>query len=181
MTEPKRLTAEEWIDSLDVDTFLDTMRRIGFTTDIGHVADHTIESATYWSAVRVALNAASGMEVFVCDECDGTGVGANHGTCWQCGGQLGPCKCSRHKWDPHAFDINHTMYMNDLPPLNKKNVCDCAKCDPNANHMIVCSECGNKRCPKATDHDLACTHSNKPGQKGSSWEDYQIPTEKENE
>lgn len=33
--------------------------------------------------------------------------------------------------------------------------------------LIVCSICGNKRCPHATDHKLACTNSNTPGQKGS--------------
>lgn len=33
--------------------------------------------------------------------------------------------------------------------------------------MILCPECGNKRCPKASDHDLACTNSNDSGQPGS--------------
>lgn len=33
--------------------------------------------------------------------------------------------------------------------------------------MIVCNVCGNKRCPKATNHLLACTESNEPGQPGS--------------
>ena len=33
--------------------------------------------------------------------------------------------------------------------------------------MIVCPNCGNKRCPKASDHDLECTGSNDPGQPGS--------------
>ena len=33
--------------------------------------------------------------------------------------------------------------------------------------MIVCPECGNKRCPKASDHRLACTGSNATGQAGS--------------
>ena len=33
--------------------------------------------------------------------------------------------------------------------------------------MIVCPECGNKRCPKASDHRLTCTKSNQPGQAGS--------------
>lgn len=33
--------------------------------------------------------------------------------------------------------------------------------------MILCSECGNKRCPKASNHTLECTHSNEPGQPGS--------------
>ena len=30
-----------------------------------------------------------------------------------------------------------------------------------------CPVCGNKRCPKGTDHDLQCTNSNEPGQPGS--------------
>jgi len=41
-----------------------------------------------------------------------------------------------------------------------------------ATRMILCSVCGNKRCPKATDHNLECTNSNEPGQKGSSWGNY---------
>ena len=36
--------------------------------------------------------------------------------------------------------------------------------------FIVCPNCGNKRCPKATDHTLECTDSNEPGQKGSRYE-----------
>jgi hypothetical protein len=36
--------------------------------------------------------------------------------------------------------------------------------------MIVCSICGNKRCPHATNHINECTNSNEVGQKGSSWE-----------
>lgn len=35
------------------------------------------------------------------------------------------------------------------------------------SRMIVCPQCGNKRCPKATDHALECTQSNEPGQAGS--------------
>lgn len=35
------------------------------------------------------------------------------------------------------------------------------------DRMILCPECGNKRCPKATHHDLPCTNSNEPGQPGS--------------
>ena len=37
----------------------------------------------------------------------------------------------------------------------------------NATHMILCEKCGNKRCPHASDHNLACTKSNEPGQPGS--------------
>lgn len=36
--------------------------------------------------------------------------------------------------------------------------------------FIVCSQCGNKRCPKATDHRLDCTGSNEAGQPGSCYE-----------
>ena len=35
--------------------------------------------------------------------------------------------------------------------------------------FIICTECGNERCPKATDHNLACTKSNEPGQAGSAF------------
>lgn len=36
--------------------------------------------------------------------------------------------------------------------------------------MILCPDCGNKRCPRATSHELACTNSNEPGQSGSVYE-----------
>jgi hypothetical protein len=37
-----------------------------------------------------------------------------------------------------------------------------------STRMIVCPECGNKRCPKATDHRFLCTGSNEPGQVGET-------------
>jgi hypothetical protein len=37
----------------------------------------------------------------------------------------------------------------------------------NMTKMILCPSCGNKRCPKASDHRLKCTASNEPGQVGS--------------
>lgn len=60
----------------------------------------------------------------------------------------------------------------------KYHWCDCHKCNelnyPNVvernQHvwwMVVCPLCGNKRCPKASDHTLNCTNSNEPGQEGS--------------
>lgn len=33
--------------------------------------------------------------------------------------------------------------------------------------FVVCPTCGNKRCPRATDHLNACTGSNEPDQPGS--------------
>jgi hypothetical protein len=61
---------------------------------------------------------------------------------------------------------------------NKK--CGCARCITEANlrndgmplmisFMIVCPICGNKRCPRASDHRNECTHSNEPGQPGSHY------------
>ena len=51
-------------------------------------------------------------------------------------------KCLRGKSDPEGFPVI-------------------------AMRMILCPTCGNKRCPKASDHTLACTGSNEPGQIGS--------------
>lgn len=54
---------------------------------------------------------------------------------------------------------------------------DCRRCADGAttddglpltlSRMFLCPTCGNKRCPKATDHDNACSGSNAPGQPGS--------------
>jgi ribosomal protein L32 len=54
--------------------------------------------------------------------------------------------------------------------------CSCHKCSEGKTlngwpitmlRMTVCPNCGNKRCPHATDHRYACSHSNEPGQAGS--------------
>ena len=64
--------------------------------------------------------------------------------------------------------------------------CWCMKCEQDAknelhekgeldlmgmisNFMHLCPDCGNKRCPRATFHEHACTGSNKPGQTGSAY------------
>ena len=43
-----------------------------------------------------------------------------------------------------------------------------------SQRMIVCSDCGNKRCPKASNHRYQCTNSNEPNQHGSI---YSYPAE----
>ncbi len=35
--------------------------------------------------------------------------------------------------------------------------------------ILFLDDCGNKRCPHATDHSHACTGSNEPGQEGSAY------------
>jgi hypothetical protein len=42
--------------------------------------------------------------------------------------------------------------------------CGCRDCIPDAWWLVVCPECGNKRCPRADNHNFACTNSNEPGQ-----------------
>lgn len=54
---------------------------------------------------------------------------------------------------------------------DEKKSCWCQKCRPvtlEDMRMVLCPECGNKRCPKANDHRNACTNSNEPGQPGSA-------------
>ena len=46
-----------------------------------------------------------------------------------------------------------------------ERVC-CRKCNPDARVMILCPKCGNKRCPKALNHEHKCTGSNELNQKG---------------
>lgn len=50
-------------------------------------------------------------------------------------------------------------------------LCGCWRCMSERNEsrsrMILCPDCGNKRCPRASDHRLACTDSNEAGQPGS--------------
>lgn len=63
--------------------------------------------------------------------------------------------------------------MNSNKATN--NCCSCQACHLKENRdafldvMIVCKVCGNKRCPKATNHRNKCTGSNEPGQLGSAY------------
>ena len=57
--------------------------------------------------------------------------------------------------------------------LSGEEKCWCHTCrpidplDPESISMRLCPNCGNKRCPKATDHRNECTNSNEPNQEGS--------------
>jgi hypothetical protein len=53
-----------------------------------------------------------------------------------------------------------------------KPECVCHQCLPDwykMTHMILCPECGKKRCPRANDHRNECTNSNATGQPGSAY------------
>jgi len=56
--------------------------------------------------------------------------------------------------------------------------CWCQTCRPitlTDMRMVLCPDCGNKRCPHANDHRNACTGSNEPGQPGSAYPAAQAP------
>ena len=66
-----------------------------------------------------------------------------------------------------------------MSQFNWSESCWCYRCDTEARarsgdifnymRMNICPDCGNKRCPKATDHRNACTDSNESGQPGSRY------------
>lgn len=53
-----------------------------------------------------------------------------------------------------------------------KTKCGCWACYKGIlmPRMILCKECGIKRCPKANNHRNKCTNSNATGQPGSAYE-----------
>jgi hypothetical protein len=60
--------------------------------------------------------------------------------------------------------------MTDIELLRPKCYCyNCSDSNTRMTRMILCPECGNKRCPRATDHSNACTNSNESGQEGSRY------------
>jgi Zn finger protein HypA/HybF involved in hydrogenase expression len=88
---------------------------------------------------------------------------------------------------PRPFSVDHNTFSNNWDAVfgkKKQTVekpnCYCYNClkdyiEPGqifpyvTSRMIVCPECGNKRCPHATNHNLPCTNSNEPGQPGSRY------------
>ena len=92
---------------------------------------------------------------------------------------------TRTKSRGYPYFSNQTCYENidDLifleTPQQETKQCPCLKCIKQRDTelgrifqsaMQLCPVCGNKRCPKGTNHDLYCSGSNLPGQDGSSYE-----------
>lgn len=74
-----------------------------------------------------------------------------------------------------CWTITERVRLSDYGGNDMTDIaCNCRKCASKEqlfnSVMIVCSICGNKRCPHATDHNLECTNSNDPGQIGSWYE-----------
>jgi DNA-directed RNA polymerase subunit RPC12/RpoP len=70
-----------------------------------------------------------------------------------------------------AYDMMREALKEASPAEPVASYCchSCFKLDGGfmLDRMILCPECGNKRCPKASDHKLDCTGSNEPNQPGS--------------
>lgn len=84
----------------------------------------------------------------------------------------------------NAKEAAESYTKNSIEPISQSDTttnCWCYNClgkvtdaatgwPMTALTFIVCPDCGNKRCPKSTDHNLACTNSNDLGQTGSRYE-----------
>jgi hypothetical protein len=102
-------------------------------------------------------------------------------------GNIGSCGCGRSPSGKCCgwHGLSDTDYQKQLALYEEresrrlKTACYCYNCNKDvkvqggipyvATTMIVCPQCGNKRCPHSTDHNLACTNSNDPGQPGSRY------------
>lgn len=66
--------------------------------------------------------------------------------------------------------------IEELYELQSNLNCWCHRCCEEQTgykhmfRMVLCPTCGNKRCPKASDHRLECTGSNSSGQEGSVYQ-----------
>lgn len=94
---------------------------------------------------------------------------------------IAPSTLDKLKWlDPKTKDdllgigkkheaIGEEVYRLNIMGAELKGH-DCLQCFKDAGDrpriMILCSTCGNKRCPKAEDHRYKCTGSNDPDQVG---------------
>lgn len=64
----------------------------------------------------------------------------------------------------------HEPMDADRLEAERTKLCWCHSCRDNRITrpiMVVCPDCGNKRCPKASHHAHGCTRSNASGQAGS--------------
>lgn len=79
-----------------------------------------------------------------------------------------------HEERAHFFDLADAA-IQAMQGVSRERVivvCECRRCRPitlDDMRFVVCSKCGNKRCPKATDCRNECTGSNDAGQLGSAY------------
>lgn len=89
-------------------------------------------------------------------------------------------KMTKSNMNADMFNIMDEIRLEQIDQLEKaitlwkdnKTKCYCYNCADTKTRMstmILCPKCGNKRCPKATDHHNECTNSNDVGQEGSRY------------
>jgi hypothetical protein len=87
------------------------------------------------------------------------------------------------RWHNKLLELRKQVALDGLAETSREieqepAACECHRCIKendlrdgafplSSTKMILCPKCGNKRCPKASDHRLTCTESNKSGQQGS--------------
>ena len=77
-------------------------------------------------------------------------------------GALAECHALDCPVHGHPVTYCHSCYdCLNKPELGMRN--------PVLSRFIVCPYCGNKRCPKGTNHANACTGSNEEDQPGSRY------------
>ena len=92
-------------------------------------------------------------------------------------------RCGRDRFkEPCELENNFARMLKECPmkaTAYTASDCWCYHCNQGRtvngipyelSLMILCPQCGNKRCPRATDHRLDCTNSNDPGQPGSRYQ-----------
>ena len=82
------------------------------------------------------------------------------------------------QWEEGFLTRDEWQRVAESFTADVKVACWCETCRPITlmdMRMVLCATCGNKRCPRATDHRNVCTNSNKPGQPGSSYGGQSIP------
>ena len=93
------------------------------------------------------------------------------GARWGLAGALSPSSKAREIPSSAWSDVKSRHLASLRDALAAPQPCWCHKCNEGrlvngipfaATQMIVCPICGNKRCPHASDHALACTASNDP-------------------
>ena len=75
--------------------------------------------------------------------------------------------------ESHMADKGYELSTHEKQAEFARKRCWCHTCKPidytkpDTVYMRLCPLCGNKRCPKATNHNNTCTDSNEPNQQGS--------------
>lgn len=80
-------------------------------------------------------------------------------------------------WDEEMMAQRHVVAKQKVlrvgvpwasPLLGFERCESCVACTPGLpeSRMVTCPRCGNKRCPRALNHNRACSESNEPGQVG---------------